>query len=236
VPEVFVTDEQLEELLDDMIYSGDIEGYARRRAKDVISEDFLDYLQERLGSCQDDDEKQVLVDIISLVSEKLRLTDGLVDSEVSFAERLDRILFTAPNQRKNLIEDNVQEMTAGFIDYVQRELKDTSDGDSKVVLASILQLVGQAKGADFLGADAAVLSRADASLGDQFAKATSDVLSAGGIGEVPIGSKYEQVRSETPDRSIKPIALSNLSMTAYFRSSRGSSSLKTTSSRTSSTT
>jgi hypothetical protein len=187
--EPYVTDEQLEELLDDMIYSGDVEGYARRRAQEVVNEDFLDYLKERVGDCQDDDEKQVLDDIINLVSEKLRLTDGLVDSEVSFAERLDKILFTAPQNRRKLIEDNIVEMTAGFVDYVQRELKETADADSKVVLASILSFIGQAKGADLLGKDVEVLAGADATLGEEFAK-KSAILEGPAV---PTGDKNEQI-------------------------------------------
>ena len=35
-----LSDETLEEWLDDMIYSGDIEGFIRKRSRDVVSDDF----------------------------------------------------------------------------------------------------------------------------------------------------------------------------------------------------
>jgi hypothetical protein len=52
-----ISDETMEEWLDDMIYCGDIEGYIRRRSKDVVTDDFREYLDERLQDCQDEDEK-----------------------------------------------------------------------------------------------------------------------------------------------------------------------------------
>ena len=179
----------MEEWLDDMIYCGDIEGYIRRRSKDVVTDDFREYLDERIAECQDEDEKQVLSEITLLLSEKLRLSDGMVDSEEVFESRLDKILFTAPNQRKAFIQENIGEMSLGLVEYVQREMKDTTDSDSKVVLASILQLIGQAKGSDLLGNMAALLAGADSSLGDQFAAPTSVLLGEG----VKVGDKNEQV-------------------------------------------
>jgi hypothetical protein len=43
------------------------------------------------------------------------------------------------------IEENVNEMTDGFIAFVQKELKGSDDTDSKVVIASLLQLIGQVR-------------------------------------------------------------------------------------------
>jgi uncharacterized protein (DUF2267 family) len=165
-----VTDEQLAEWLDDMIYSGDIPGYMLRNSKDVVTEDFLEYICERINGCDDADEKRVFKDIEKMLQDKLRMTDGLFDSGIVFENRLDKILFTAPNLRKALIEEKIDDMTDGFIEYVQKELKTTTDSDSKVVLASVLQMIGQFKNSDLLGKDVSVLKAADASLGDQFAK------------------------------------------------------------------
>ena len=95
--------------------------------------------------------------------------------------RLDKILFTSPNQRKAVIMESLEDMTPGFVEYIQREMKSTSDGDNKVVYASILQLIGQCKGADLLGGDAAILTGADVSLGDQFKKPESSVLVGGEV-------------------------------------------------------
>jgi hypothetical protein len=195
-----ISDETMEEWLDDMIYCGDIEGYIRRRARDVVSEDFREYLDERLEACHDEDEKQVLSEISLLVSEKLRISDGLADSEEVFESRLDRVLFTAPNQRKAFIKDNIEEMSLGFVEFVQKEMKTTDDGDSKVVFASILQLIGQVKGADLLGSFAGILAGADSSLGDQFAPVNSLLLDGGGnLDEAKeagtkLGDKNEQVK------------------------------------------
>ena len=174
-----ITDEMMEEWLDDMIYSGDIEGYIRRQAKEVVSADFKEYLDERLAACHDEDEKRVLSEIAQILAVKLAVTEGLVDSDELFASRLDKILFTAPNLRKTYIQNNVEDMTPTFIDFIQKELKSTKDSDNKVVYASLLMLIGQTKGSDLLGADAALLSEADGSLGDQFKKVESDLLADG---------------------------------------------------------
>lgn len=87
-----------------------------------------------------------------MVQEKLRLTDGIADSGVVFERRLDKILFAPPNARRDFIKQNAAEMTAGFVEYVQSELKQMADQDSKVVLASVLQMIGQVKNEDLLGA------------------------------------------------------------------------------------
>ena len=42
------TDEQYEEFLEAMIYGGDITGFIQRRAKEVVSEDFIDFLDYKL--------------------------------------------------------------------------------------------------------------------------------------------------------------------------------------------
>lgn len=196
-----ISDETMEEWLDDMIYCGDIEGYIRRRSKDVVTWDFRDYLDFRLGDCQDEDEKQVLTEITQLLAEKLRLSDGLVDSKEVFESRLDKLLFTSPNQRKAFIQENIGEMSLGFVEYIQSEMKDTTDSDSKVVYASILQLIGAAKGSDLLGSLAGILSGADSSLGDQFAAPASILLGDSSLADAKeagqkVGDRNEQVKFE----------------------------------------
>jgi hypothetical protein len=88
-------------------------------------------------------------------------------------------------------------MTPSFIAYVQDELKATSDTDGKVVLASILQLIGQAKGGDYLGGAASLLSLADEKLGDQFKKSEGELLLSGGVAESKgassVGDRNEQI-------------------------------------------
>ena len=192
-----ITDEMMEEWLDDMIYSGDIEGFIRRQAKDVVSADFKEYLDERLASCRDEDEKRVLSEIAQILALKLAVTEGLVDSDELFMSRLDKILFTAPNQRKAYIQDNVEDMSPAFVDYIQKELRSTKDSDNKVVYASLLLLIGQAKGSDLLGTDAELLSEADGSLGDQFKKVESDLLADGSdlreAKQTKVGDRNEQI-------------------------------------------
>lgn len=109
------------------------------------------YLRIRCQTADDEDEKAVLDEIVSIVSKKLSQTDGLVDSEAIFTTRLDKLLFTAPNQRKKFIEANLGDMSPGFISHIQSEMKNSDDMDSKVVLASLLKLIGEAQNADYLG-------------------------------------------------------------------------------------
>ena len=92
--EIEYTDEEYEELLDEMIYSGDFVGFMRRKSKQIISEDFLDFLQEREKNAEDVDDKNVLMEIITLVNDKLKLSDGMANSESIFDQRLDKILYT----------------------------------------------------------------------------------------------------------------------------------------------
>lgn len=134
--EQYYDDETYEEWLQDMIFSGDMIGYVRRNAKSVLTNDFLLFLNEKLekfGNNEEDvDEKNVLVEVIAIIDEKLKQTDGLVDSAVVFESRLDKILFAPPNQRKTYIEENIDEMSVGFVEYIQRELRSSPDTDSKV--------------------------------------------------------------------------------------------------------
>ena len=45
--------------MDDMIYSGDMEGFLRRHSKDLITPDFKDYIEDIIDNVDDEDEKQV---------------------------------------------------------------------------------------------------------------------------------------------------------------------------------
>ena len=129
-----------------MIFSGDMIGYVRRNAKSVLTNDFLLFLNEKLenfgNNDEDEDEKNVLVEVIAIINEKLKQTDGLVDSAVIFESRLDKILFAPPNQRKTYIEENIEDMSVGFVEYIQRELRASPDTDSKVyhLIISVLRL------------------------------------------------------------------------------------------------
>jgi len=208
-PVVYVTDEQLEGWLDDMIYSGDIDGYIKRNAKNVMNSDFLEYLTERKESSNDEDELNVYDEIYNKISAKVIQSDGSSDSGILFEKRLDSILFTPPNQRKSIIEENMKDMTPGFIEYVQDELKTSPDKDSKVVLASILQLIGQVKNIDnILAADEAKIlaKNADASLGDQFKKETDAVK------DEIVGNPNDQILASLlfSDRDILEDVLNNL--------------------------
>ena len=134
--EQYYDDEVYEEWLQDMIFSGDLTGYVRRNVKTVVTNDFLLFLKEKVDnygeSEEDQDEKSVVNEIIAVIEEKLRQTDGLVDSSVIFETRLDKILFAPPNQRKTYIQENLNDMTEGFVEYIQKELRSSPDTDSKV--------------------------------------------------------------------------------------------------------
>lgn len=161
-------DEEYETILEEMIYSGDFTGFIRKKVDAVVNDDFLEYLKEKEKVAEDDDDKVVLNEIVNLISEKIRLSDGASNAELIFEQRLDKLLYTAPNRRSQYIKDNLADMTDGFITHIKRQMNVDRDVDNKVVFASILQLIGQAKGGDYLGEAAVLLSRADSSLGDQF--------------------------------------------------------------------
>jgi hypothetical protein len=75
------TDEIMEEWLDDMIYSGDVEGFIRRKTSDVLTENFYNYLEERLTGCHDEDELQVLSEVRAAVFKLMEFP-----SHIKFAE------------------------------------------------------------------------------------------------------------------------------------------------------
>ena len=198
------SDADMETWLQDMIFSGDMNGYILRQKSQVVTIDFIEYVEERLELSGDEDEKGALQEVLQAVQVKYKETEGLVDSGVVFEKRLDRILFCAPNKRTELIKNEMAEdLTPAFIQYVQDELKNTQDTDGKVVLASILQLMGQssAVGRDLLGGSAAILSLADATLGDQFKREESELqFSMAGMGGVVenkdkfgVGDRNEQI-------------------------------------------
>jgi hypothetical protein len=178
---LFATPAAMTEWLDDMIYSGDIAGFVRRRSKDMLKDEFLTFVEDRIETCDDEDELSVLNEIADIIAGKLDLTDGMQDAGEVFERRLDKILFVPPAKRRAFIEENVADMTLGFIDYVQGELKGMADTDSKVVMASVLQMIGTAKQTDLLGGDASILEGADESLGEEYAKKKSSVLQDGKV-------------------------------------------------------
>ena len=123
------------DLLDEMVYSGDIEGFIKRRSKEVLQDDFLQYLEEKIETSDDDDEKAIFSEALQIIEERQRLTDGLGEAvDVVFETRLDKILFTSPNLRTQWIEAHLDEITPGFVEYVQKELRKMEDEDSKVSL------------------------------------------------------------------------------------------------------
>lgn len=145
-----ISDETYEEWLDDIIYSGDIEGYIKRKSIDFVNEDFLGYLQERQDACMDNDEKSVIHEIILAIEAQMKQTDGLGDSDLVYEKKLDQLLFVAPQKRREAVQESLNEMTPGFISYIQSEIKKAEDSDVKVVLASLLQMIGQSKNEDYL--------------------------------------------------------------------------------------
>ena len=159
------------EWLESMIFSGDMDGYLRRNAADLLCPEFVEFLTKRSAEEKDEDERAAVEQALSLVKGAMDLTDGMGQmSGVAFENRLDKILFAAPPKRKAYIESIADEITPGFVDYVQKELKETADQDSKVVLASILKFIGEVKNQDVVGGAAVLLNEADESLGAEFAK------------------------------------------------------------------
>lgn len=79
----------MEEWLDDMIYSGDVEGFIRRKTPEVLTENFYNYLEERLMGSHDEDELQVLSEVRAAVFKLMefpshvKLADDIADSELN---------------------------------------------------------------------------------------------------------------------------------------------------------
>ena len=180
-----VTDEELGDLLEEMIYSGDFEGFIRRKSTKILNDDFLSYVNERVDVADDDDEMQTLQSISDLVSTKIKLSDGIENVELVFEERLSKILYTAPNRRRQYIEGSISDMSEGFISHIKKQLSSDKDVDNKVVFASILQLISEIKGNDDIlhSDEAALLNRADSTLGEQFSKSSSGLV----IGDSDVG-------------------------------------------------
>jgi hypothetical protein len=208
-------------MLEDMIYSGDMSGFVRRKSREILNEDFLDFLKDKIDTVENslspggdvnEDEREdtveefsVLRGIETLLESMLRQTDGLQDSEQIFEARLDRILFAPPNQRRAYMEEGNLDgsfLTEGFVEHVKRELRGSPDQDSKVVLASVLQLISSILGQQqqqqltILDAEAeSLLKRADASLGDQFITRVAAQGEGGlvlGGGETPSSQQQQQ--------------------------------------------
>lgn len=180
--------------VDDLIYSGDMPGYVRRYGKDLLCDEFLEYLHGRVSETVDDDERESITEVLAVIQSGFTSTDGLGgDSGVAFENRLNRILFTAPNGRRSFIESNEEDMTSGFVEYIQNELRSNPDSDSKVVLASILKLIGDVKGSDLLGGAATMLQFADGGLGDDYKK--EEVLDLKSIADESnaVGDRNEQI-------------------------------------------
>jgi len=175
-----------------MIFSGDMNGYLRRNAADLLCPEFVDFLEKRSAEEKDDEERAAIEQALSLVKAAMDLTDGMGQmSGVAFESRLDKILFAAPSKRKAFIESIADEITPGFVDYVQKELKETADQDSKVVLASILKFIGEVKKQDVVGGAAVLLNEADESLGEEFAKKNN--ANAELVAELAVSNRNEQI-------------------------------------------
>jgi len=133
---------RLAELLDEMIFSADIEGFIKRKSKELVNDEFLDFLRQKLSASDDDDEKVIITDTIALITERQRLQDGLGDQvNIVFETRLDQILFKSPNMRLKWIEENAEDITPGFVEFVQNELRKNTDIDNKVDFAFCCNII-----------------------------------------------------------------------------------------------
>jgi len=161
--------------LEDIIYSGDSIGYLKRRASEMLCREFLDFLTKKANETTDSDEKDAISEVLNIVKSSMDLTDGMGQlSGLAYESRLDQILFTPPNKRKVYLNEISNDLTPAFIDYIQKELKLSNDQDSKVVLASILKMVGEVKGIDAMAGSAILLAQADETLGDEFKKVNEE--------------------------------------------------------------
>ena len=105
-----------------------------------------------------------------MIQENMKLTDGYGGNigEI-YEKRLNNILFISPNQRKSYLNEISNDLTLSFIEYIQKEMNDTNDVDTKIVFATILKLIGDIKNDDnLLGDSSSLLLQADSSLGDEY--------------------------------------------------------------------
>eukprot|EP00607_Mallomonas_marina_P007390 CAMPEP_0182420442 /NCGR_PEP_ID=MMETSP1167-20130531/5244_1 /TAXON_ID=2988 /ORGANISM="Mallomonas Sp, Strain CCMP3275" /LENGTH=631 /DNA_ID=CAMNT_0024596389 /DNA_START=25 /DNA_END=1920 /DNA_ORIENTATION=+ len=171
-----LSEDSMSEVLEEMIFSGDVEGFVRRRAKDVVQEEYVSFLNNKLTECDDDDEKTAISDVLAIIKEKMRVTEGLGENTgLVFESRLDKILFTNPSQRLEWMKENREELSEGFIEYVKEEMKNNDDADNKMVIASVLQLIGQVTNTDVLGSDTSLLDQSASLIGSD-PKISDDVV------------------------------------------------------------
>lgn len=182
--------EDFSALLEDLMYSGELETLLKRNSKRIFQESFMNFLADKLTSADDEDEIEMMKDIQQRVGQKLKETGGDMAVELVYDTRLDKIAFTAPKLRRKYITDNIHEMTDGFILHVQRLLQEIPDEESKIVLASILQMIGQAKKIDLLGQYSTLLNKNDQDLLEGNVQNLNENLEQSAI----VGNRNEQVR------------------------------------------
>ena len=135
----------------------------------MICEEFVDFLQKKVEKADDEDEKAAIQEALDMVKAGMDLTGGLGGStDEIFEKRLDGILFIPPNQRKAHLEEISEDLSLSFIEYVQKEMNEAEDTDTKVVIATILKLIGEVKNDNVLGGASVLLSQADGSLGEEY--------------------------------------------------------------------
>ena len=136
-------------IVEDILFSGDVESVYRRNTKMFSSLQFLSFLQNKLLQLgiSEAEEKEILQETIQRVQHILSSTDGMgTDSEIIYEKRLDKIVYSNPGERKNVLEEMKGDLTLGFIQFIETELQNSNDIDIKIALSEILGTIELVKG------------------------------------------------------------------------------------------
>lgn len=206
---LLLSEKIFDQLFDDILYSGgDIESVQRRNPKVFIHPKFLAFLKQKLGSLNDDDERSVIQGVLGMIAEQVQLSDGLgQDSELLYEKRLDNIVFANPAERKHVLQEMKEDLTVGFINFLQGELRSTKDLDVKVVIAEILHEISELQGGDYLdSSERALIAKGSESANSDAVRETANNLQR----LSKLGDRNDQVNhslffSQLSSQAVQPI-------------------------------
>lgn len=151
VDPLLLSESAMERLLEDVLYSGDVEAVYRRNSRTFLHQKFYSFLKEKLNSFDDDDERTIVQNVLGMIESQIQLSDGMgQDSDLLYERRLDKIVFANPSERSQVLKELQDDLSPGFISFLQSEMKSSKDLDVKVVIAEILHEISVMKGGEYL--------------------------------------------------------------------------------------
>jgi hypothetical protein len=110
----------------------------------------VEFVKQKTAETEDEDEREaytgILQQLLDFVTVKSTQERGTSYENEQF---LNEILRRPGQYRRQYVEENSDKVTDAFVAYVMDQSKVYDDMNSKVVVASILRILGEVKGADF---------------------------------------------------------------------------------------